>query len=953
MPNLIATTKPGKKYRSLKRPRVYEALRRQGHSKQSAARISNAQAHKSFTLDQLEQFVSSTHYDAQTASLIALSIPELPRFKGEQIAPGITRIRGNLCNVHGRYGPCDKGLSGKKPPKGAARKPAKARQTPAQRAQARQATRDQNAADVAKRMAETDTGLSPGGSKALTAFAKGQQPDAQIGDGLARMGLAERASDGTYRMTPTGRAVVSAMQAGDYQRAVDGISRATDQAGKRTERTSAQAKRQQTNAGKRVSAAMGRELAKREREMARAKREAERATKKPAKGGSKKPEKEAVEKPLKVAPSKRVARSSAPSVGGVAGAAANKKPAPALEKEPDKQIAPALQTAADQLSQGVELSEADTQGLIRNGLAKLNKDGALVLTAAGMRATQKEAPAHTGVMVALYPDAAAAKQIAAQKGVTEPVDQLHLTLAFMGDSSETALATNKAKVIAAIKQWAAQKGQPLKGTINGLGRFFHSEDDDTNAVFVSPDVPGLPELRQSLCDWIEQSGFDYAQNHGFTPHITVAYVPFDAPTPPIRIETPITFNQVTLAWGDERYDYPLGVITKETSFLLSPIAETAAPSFTVFKDASDRYRWVAQSSTAFEDRDREIVSTKALADDCRFADKHQAYGPLRWWHSPGLDLGDCDFNAMHGRVLIESGTFRSPSIALKVAAAAPGLEISLGFLHLPSEPDANGVFHHIRRFERSLVPRGKASNRFTAFTVKETTMFDPTKVAALKTLGFSDADITSLQAQAEATEKSADAQQVAYKADEPAAELPDLVINGVTYKAFPPKMDEAAPAEAVVEEDAIEEIPMAEEPAEGGLTLSPEDLTAIGEAIATALQGSVAQIMGALDLEKKVAGHVQGLMAPYTATKDASDAEKAEQITQLQTALKATQDQLNELLGLQPEVTPRASAAPASALNPFNPADNALLASIKDQVPSDQQPHINEFEDLKLKLFGA
>jgi hypothetical protein len=86
-------------------------------------------------------------------------------------------------------------------------------------------------------------------------------------------------------------------------------------------------------------------------------------------------------------------------------------------------------------------------------------------------------------------------------------------------------------------------------------------------VFVSPDVPGLPELRQSLVDWIERSGFDYAQNHGFTPHITVAYVPLDAPTPAIRVETPVAFNQVTLAWGDERLDFPLGrgVATKDVS----------------------------------------------------------------------------------------------------------------------------------------------------------------------------------------------------------------------------------------------------------------------------------------------------------------------------------------------------------------------------------------------------
>jgi len=489
--------------------------------------------------------------------------------------------------------------------------------------------------------------------------------------------------------------------------------------------------------------------------------------------GKKKPEQEA-KKPGSSStrkPAKRRAQSIAPSVGGVAGAAGNKKPvkAPVVkpEKAPAKQIAPALQEAVQSLSDGKELSDEQVMGLVRNGLVKLNKDGIPVLTAAGMRATQK------------------------------------------------------------------------------------------------------------------------------------------------------------------------------------------AYSFKVFKDAQGKYRWVAQSSTAFQDRDKEIVSTKALADDCAFADATGSYGPLRWWHSPGLDVGDCDFNAMHGRVLIESGTFRTPAIAHKVAQAAGELEISLGFLHLPTEPDANGVFHHIRRFERSLVPRGKASNRFTAFSVKETTMLDATKVAALKTLGFSDGDIAGLQAQAAATEKSADDQKVAYKADEPPVnDLPDLTINGITYKAFPPKIE--ATTEEVVETDAIGEMPMEEESAEGGLTLSPEDIAAIGSAVAEAIGPAIAQVMGALDLEKKVAGHVQGLMQPYTAQKDASDAEKAEAITALQTSLKAAQAQqtaikaqLDELMGLQPEIVQRASESSSTIVNPW--LDQQLLGAVKSQVPADQQ---FEFGDLVTNLFG-
>ena len=125
----------------------------------------------------------------------------------------------------------------------------------------------------------------------------------------------------------------------------------------------------------------------------------------------------------------------------------------------------------------------------------------------------------------------------------------------------------------------------------------------------------------------------------------------------------------------------------------------------VFKQADGRDRWLIVSSSAFCDRDREIVSTKALEADVARADADRDYGPLRWWHVKGLDIGDCDFNAMHGRLLVESGTFRDPAFAEMVKQHAGDLAVSIGFLHAETEPDANGVFHHIWRKERSLLPR--------------------------------------------------------------------------------------------------------------------------------------------------------------------------------------------------------------------------------------------------------
>ena len=157
--------------------------------------------------------------------------------------------------------------------------------------------------------------------------------------------------------------------------------------------------------------------------------------------------------------------------------------------------------------------------------------------------------------------------------------------------------------------------------------------------------------------------------------------------------------------------------------------------FTVFKDKTGRYRWFSISSNAFRDRDGEIVSLKALVADVVRADATGEYGPLRFWHMPGVDIGQCDFNMIHGRMLIESGTFKSEKIALKVAKKAKDYQLSIGFKHPSDNPDQNGVFHKIKRFERSLVPAGRAANPFTLLSVKEKTeMSNSEKIATLKAL---------------------------------------------------------------------------------------------------------------------------------------------------------------------------------------------------------------------------
>lgn len=342
-------------------------------------------------------------------------------------------------------------------------------------------------------------------------------------------------------------------------------------------------------------------------------------------------------------------------------------------------------------------------------------------------------------------------------------------------------------------------------------------------------------------------------------------------------------------------------------------------SFTVFKDAHGAYRWLALSSNAYQDRDGEIVSTKALEADVARADADKSYGPLRWWHvgqpdpfnavapwGPGADLGMCDFNAMSGRVLIESGTFATPQIGMKVAAHADKLGVSIGFIHPLGQPDASGVFSDIRRFERSLAPRERVSNPFTTLTVsKELRPMDQSKMLELKALGFTDAEIASVVSRAQTTEKTADTQGVRFKADDMTAMIAQVtslkalglsdeqVIGAMTaLKApFPPIVeDEKAPIDTA---DVLDETVDAE-PIDGDNMLNPGEIKAIADAVVAALGpllGMEAKIGKMMDEFKTSVSGIGGAVA----TKDS-------EIADLKTQIADAQQRLKTLEGDQPAI---------------------------------------------------
>ena len=163
------------------------------------------------------------------------------------------------------------------------------------------------------------------------------------------------------------------------------------------------------------------------------------------------------------------------------------------------------------------------------------------------------------------------------------------------------------------------------------------------------------------------------------------------------------------------------------------LAEHSAQLVSSKELAGSPYDWVMITSSSYQDREGETISQKAHEEDIAWIERKGYGGTLDWWHlhplvfelleskervqtlppyiqKHGLILGDCKFAAMYGKLRIEAGTYRSAAIKEVMDANASELSGSLLFLHPKSEPDTEGVYHHIRSVSRAIMPKEKVSN---------------------------------------------------------------------------------------------------------------------------------------------------------------------------------------------------------------------------------------------------
>jgi 2'-5' RNA ligase len=165
-----------------------------------------------------------------------------------------------------------------------------------------------------------------------------------------------------------------------------------------------------------------------------------------------------------------------------------------------------------------------------------------------------EKASSTGVMIALFVPASVGSKLVVDQG--ESLEDLHITLAYLGKLDELPVdVIERANLV--VERLASSFG-PLDGKVSGLGRFHLEGDDaDFDAFYASPDIVKLAEFRVALVEALKKEGIPVRTEHGFDPHITLAYVPKGAPAPLESIEPfELSFANVVVAAGKDRYPFP-------------------------------------------------------------------------------------------------------------------------------------------------------------------------------------------------------------------------------------------------------------------------------------------------------------------------------------------------------------------------------------------------------------
>lgn len=146
-------------------------------------------------------------------------------------------------------------------------------------------------------------------------------------------------------------------------------------------------------------------------------------------------------------------------------------------------------------------------------------------------------------MVAFYPPADVARRIAIPG--RETPEELHVTLVYTGRLDGRFTLDALKGVVTGV----AATVSPFEARLSGSGVF--NQPDGTRVLWASIDAPGLAEFRSVLYAALCAAGIEPPSVHGYTPHMTLAYLQPGEPVPPVDIpDVSFLVSQVAVAVDD-------------------------------------------------------------------------------------------------------------------------------------------------------------------------------------------------------------------------------------------------------------------------------------------------------------------------------------------------------------------------------------------------------------------
>lgn len=162
---------------------------------------------------------------------------------------------------------------------------------------------------------------------------------------------------------------------------------------------------------------------------------------------------------------------------------------------------------------------------------------------------------HDGAYVLLLPtevDQAKIGKMAAEEDYT-----LHCTSVYLGDSDD--LKVTGKELTETLRTLAADI-EPFKARLGGILRFTVDNDYHLDPIVLNVDAPRVNEVRDIIVRRMKhEHDIEPDDEHGYTPHLTLGYLPHEEPLIVSRLEdTDVTFDRIRLGFAGEEFDIGLG-----------------------------------------------------------------------------------------------------------------------------------------------------------------------------------------------------------------------------------------------------------------------------------------------------------------------------------------------------------------------------------------------------------